>query len=84
MLGRDWCRWQARARRNPAGMCCARDSRGNRSKGKPVPKGVITFPEFTPNLDWYTYVFKVTEFEGELIDCNEGTLEWVPYDQVFV
>ena len=51
-------------------------------KAKPVLKGVITFPEFTPDLDWYTYVFKVTEFEGELIDCNEGTLEWVPYDQV--
>ena len=51
-------------------------------KAKPVLKGVITSPEFTPDLDWYTYVFKVTEFEGELIDCNEGTLEWVPYDQV--
>ena len=51
-------------------------------KAKPVLKGVITFPEFTPDLDWYTYVFKVTEFEGELIDCNEGTLEWVPYDEV--
>lgn len=51
-------------------------------KAKPVLKGVITFPEFAPDLDWYTYVFKVTEFEGELIDCNEGTLEWVPYDEV--
>ena len=51
-------------------------------KAKPVLKGVITFPEFKPDLDWYTYVFKVTEFEGDLIDCNEGTLEWVPYDEV--
>ena len=51
-------------------------------KAKPVLKGIITFPEFTPDLDLYTYVFKVTEFEGELIDCNEGTLEWVPYDEV--
>ena len=51
-------------------------------KAKPVLKGVITFPEFTLDLDWYTYVFKVTEFEGDLIDCNEGTLEWVPYDEV--
>ena len=51
-------------------------------KVKPVLKGVITFPEFRPDLDWYTYVFKVTEFEGDLIDCNEGTLEWVPYDEV--
>ena len=26
---------------------------------------VITFPEFTPGHDWYTYVFKVTDFEGK-------------------
>lgn len=45
--------------------------------------GIITFPEFTPDNDWYTYVFKVTGFEGQLVeDCVEGTLEWVPYDQV--
>ena len=40
-------------------------------------KGVITFPEFTPGHDWYTYVFKVTDFEGELIsdeESKEGTL----------
>ena len=51
-------------------------------KAKPVLKGIITFPEFTLDLDWYTYVFKVTEFEGELMECDEGTLEWVPYDEV--
>lgn len=46
-------------------------------------KGVITFPEFTPENDWYTYVFQVTEFEGELVsDCPEGDLEWVPYEEV--
>lgn len=45
--------------------------------------GIITFPEFTPENDWYTYVFKVTGFGGQLVeDCVEGTLEWVPYDQV--
>lgn len=44
--------------------------------------GIITFPEFTPGHDWYTYVFKITRFSGQLIDCDEGTLEWVPYDQV--
>lgn len=45
--------------------------------------GVITFPDFTPGHDWYTYVFRVTAVEGELrLDCPEGTLEWVPYDQV--
>ncbi|MCP1639231.1 8-oxo-dGTP diphosphatase [Streptococcus gallinaceus] len=44
--------------------------------------GIITFPEFTVGHDWYTYVFRVTEFSGDIIDCDEGTLEWVPYDQV--
>ena len=63
--------------------CAAREILEEKGlKAKPVLKGIITLPEFTPDLDWYTYVFKVTEFEGELIDCNEGTLEWVPYDQV--
>lgn len=46
-------------------------------------RGIVTFPEFTVGQDWYTYVFKVTDFEGVLIeDCPEGTLEWVPYDKV--
>lgn len=44
--------------------------------------GVITFPEFTPQHDWYTYVFRVTEFSGEIQECDEGTLEWVPYEDV--
>lgn len=46
-------------------------------------QGIITFPEFTPNKDWYTYVFRVTDFEGELVaECDEGTLEWVNYEDV--
>ena len=44
--------------------------------------GTITFPEFTPDTDWYTFVFRVREFTGVLGPCDEGTLEWVPYDQV--
>lgn len=46
-------------------------------------KGIVTFPEFTPDQDWYTYVFRVTAFEGELLeDCPEGDLAWVPYADV--
>lgn len=48
-------------------------------------RGIITFPEFTPGHDWYTYVFKITGFSGDLIsneESREGTLEWVPYEQV--
>lgn len=46
-------------------------------------KGVITFPEFTPDLDWYCFVYRVTEFEGNLIEeCDEGTLHWVDYADI--
>lgn len=45
-------------------------------------RGIIIFPEFTPEHDWYSYVFHVTEFEGKLIECDEGTLEWVNYEDV--
>lgn len=51
-------------------------------RANPILKGIITFPEFTPDHDWYTYVFTATEFEGELSECDEGTLEWVPYEDV--
>ncbi|MGO4938034.1 NUDIX hydrolase [Fundicoccus sp. Sow4_H7] len=47
-------------------------------------KGVITFPNFTQNdIDWYCFVYVITEFEGQLIpECDEGTLSWVDYDEV--
>lgn len=48
-------------------------------------RGVITFPNFTSETDWYTFVFHVTQFSGKLIsdeDSREGTLEWVPYNEV--
>lgn len=46
--------------------------------------GFITFPDFTQDgRDWYSFVYRVTEFEGQLLeDSPEGTLEWVDYDQV--
>ena len=28
------------------------------------------------------FLFTAQDWEGEMIDCNEGTLEWVPKDQV--
>lgn len=30
----------------------------------------------------YMYVFTADKFEGELIECNEGELEWVDKDKV--
>jgi 8-oxo-dGTP diphosphatase len=41
-------------------------------------RGIITFPGFSDDEDWYTFLFVVEDFEGELIDSPEGELRWVP------
>ena len=44
----------------------------------PLLKGFLTFPLFAADEDWYAFVFLVREFEGQLIDSQEGVLRWVP------
>jgi 8-oxo-dGTP diphosphatase len=48
----------------------------------PVLKGILTFPNFANNEDWYAFVFVVTRFSGEEIDSPEGALRWVPDDEI--
>ena len=48
----------------------------------PVLKGILTFPGFANDEDWYAFVFIATQFTGELIDSPEGTLRWVPDDEL--
>jgi len=40
-------------------------------------KGILTFPLFARNEDWYAFVFVVDQFDGELISSPEGNLEWI-------
>ena len=48
----------------------------------PELKGFITFPKFARGEDWYVFVFIAREFTGELIDSNEGRLEWIDDDKL--
>jgi 8-oxo-dGTP diphosphatase len=48
----------------------------------PQLKGLLTFPNFANNEDWYAFVFVITQFEGELIDSPEGELAWIPNEQI--
>jgi 8-oxo-dGTP diphosphatase len=48
----------------------------------PKMKGFITFPLFDGKKDWYVFLFTAHEFEGKLIDSNEGMLEWMPNDKL--
>ena len=43
--------------------------------------GLLMFPQFKGD-DWYVFVFTAHEFEGELIESNEGHLKWIPDAQV--
>lgn len=43
----------------------------------PVLRGLLTFPAFANNEDWYAFVFVARHFSGQLIDSPEGRLEWI-------
>ena len=44
---------------------------------EPLLKGLLTFPAFSNDEDWYAFVFVITQAEGKLIDSPEGILCWV-------
>ena len=48
-----------------------------------VLKGLLTFPAFANDEDWYAFVFLAHEFEGELIDSPEGVLRWIEDGELF-
>lgn len=43
----------------------------------PLLKGILTFPKFAKNEDWYAFVFVVYKFQGQLVDSKEGDLAWI-------
>ncbi len=60
-----------------------------------ILKGLITFPGFANDEDWYTFLFVSDDFTGELIDSPEGRLQWIldeelldlnlwPGDRIFI
>jgi 8-oxo-dGTP diphosphatase len=49
----------------------------------PVLRGMITFPGFDGEDDWYTFLFTCDTFTGKLIDSNEGVLQWIDNDKLF-
>ena len=48
----------------------------------PKLHGIITFPKFDEIDDWIVFVYTAKNFEGNLIECNEGKLNWVSDDQL--
>ncbi len=44
---------------------------------QPRYHGLLVFADFKGE-DWYVWVFTADRFSGELIDSNEGRLQWIP------
>ncbi len=40
-------------------------------------KGILTFPGFANDEDWYAFVFLASVQDGRLIESPEGDLRWV-------
>jgi 8-oxo-dGTP diphosphatase len=45
-------------------------------------KGMLTFPGFSNDEDWYAFVFVIDEYDGTLVESPEGTLHWVVDEDV--
>lgn len=48
----------------------------------PTLHGWISFPAFDDIKDWFVFIFSATEFSGELIDSDEGNLEWIEDEKI--
>ena len=53
-----------------------RDARGMSSSGGPGGKQ-------NDNEAEYMHLFTADEFSGDLLDCDEGELSWIPKDRIF-
>lgn len=43
-----------------------------------IYRGHLSFPMFDGHNDWLCFVYECHEFQGELGPCPEGTLHWIP------
>lgn len=46
-------------------------------------RGIVTFISDKVGHAEYMCLYTADGFEGKMIDCDEGTLEWVPKEKIF-
>jgi 8-oxo-dGTP diphosphatase len=49
---------------------------------RPDLRGMITFPLFSHDADWYVFVFVIHAFSGAQAESPEGELAWIPDEQL--
>lgn len=49
----------------------------------PELRGILTFPNFDGNEDWYVFLFTATTTQDTFVDSPEGALSWIPDESLF-
>ncbi len=47
-----------------------------------VYRGHLTFPYFDDEVDWLVFVYECFDFEGDIIESDEGSLHWIPDEDI--
>ena len=48
----------------------------------PTLRGIMTFPKFDDIDDWLVFLYTSNEFKGNLIESDEGDLNWIGNDEI--
>ena len=49
----------------------------------PRLRGIVMYPQFEKNQDELMFLFTAEDFDGEIIDSDEGNLVWVDDDKIY-
>ena len=48
----------------------------------PALRGIMTFPKFDDIDDWIVFLYTADDFWGNLIESDEGALEWIDNNKI--
>lgn len=59
-----------------------REETGLQASTRPELRAIITETSPLPDWQWLMFVYRVAQFDGALIACDEGDLAWIDLDAV--
>jgi 8-oxo-dGTP diphosphatase len=59
-----------------------REETGLATVGRPELRLIVTETSPLPDWQWLMFVYRVCDFTGELVECDEGELAWIDQELV--
>ncbi|MEZ4768381.1 MAG: 8-oxo-dGTP diphosphatase [Caldilineales bacterium] len=59
-----------------------REETGLVATGRPELRLIVTETSPLPDWQWLMFVYRISEFSGQVTSCDEGDLAWIDEDQV--